>query len=374
MPVQPKLRTDSPIQLGTQLYKAIIATALAVPLVVGTAVACNVAGGFVQVLPIVWFLGLTALAAAPALDERRRFWVWIIAGLLVAATLARLVGAPLLEQRDTGTAFFGALAAAAVWQARAIVLTYADYLLADVDVPAGTTAPTIDFEPSYWIGMGYLAIMLVLPRASVTSATVFTIALSVWVGLQYVESIEDLKAAARVCRDAAWIWTDAKDDVCEDRAWKPSRPRWHRLTVLFVTVLSITLTSVVATSYWSCWGTWKDQPAKPYSWLYVPFTNFFSQPHPGYRWSAVLAIVLTIAMPVIILATILLPALDQVRKWEQNIRAQAASDTRSELDKLMDKCPGAPSVRPAGGNCKSVEVSDSQGVKTPTAGQETKGS
>jgi hypothetical protein len=355
------------------MYKAILAAALALPLLVGTILAGSLVGGLGQLLPTLWTLGLAALViGASVLDERHRWWLYAIGGVLVTATLGWLL-APVLIDRKTGTAVCGGLAALAVTRAREMVLTYADYLLADVELPKGATVPQIDFGPCYWIGGAYLVILLVAPSASVASASVLTMALSVWVVLRYAQSIDDLTALGRLFRNVAWVWADAKDDVAEGRAWKPCRPRWQRRAILFVAVLSIALTSVIATSYWATWGTRKDQSDKPYSWLYLPLTDLVTQSDPAYRWSAVLAIVLTVTMPGVILATILLPALVQVRQWEQSIRRQADDDPRSELDKLLDKCRNAPSAPSDDSNWPSLPMSTSTTVPTPSAGQDTKG-
>jgi hypothetical protein len=102
-------------------------------------------------------------------------------------------------------------------------------------------------------------------------------------------------------------------------------------------VLAIAVTGAIATSYWSCWGMGKDQPDEPYSWLYAPFTNPVDLSSPAYRWATGIAILLNVAMPILVLATIFLPAFDQVRNWRHQVQQHAANDTRSELEKLLDK-------------------------------------
>lgn len=339
MSVQPRLGTDNPSRLAAGVYKAVVAAAVALPFLAGVAAAGACTGSFPTALPVVWSLGLAAAVVLAALGGERRTWLWTIPGVVGTVTLAWLL-APVLADRQAGTVFFGGLAVMALWRVvPALVRTYLGCVSANPDVPKGAQPPALDFHHGNLVAGGYLVLMVVAPETSVTSALVLILALSAWVILRHATGVEELKVLATMFKDAAWVWADARDDV-RPATWKPEKPRWQRLALLFFTVLAVALTFVISTSYGSCYdayGAREAEPEGPFAWLYSPLLGLLTQPDPAYRWCAAQALLMTLAVPVLMVFCVMLPALAQVRAWWAEVCDLAASDDRSELDKLLDK-------------------------------------
>jgi hypothetical protein len=293
----------------------------------------NLIGGFGPFLSTVWGIGLVALVAGSVvLDERRRFWLYVIAFAMATATFSWLLG-PVLAYRSKGTLFFGSLTAVAMWQLLApMVSTYLGYLAANPEMPNKT--PNVDLTPSHWIGAGYLLIMLLAP--SVTLRLLLLAILTAWSLLQH--DTHDLKLSFLMFRDALWIWADARDDVREG-TWKPAEPRWKRPSMFFLAFFTITITFAISTSYGSAydaWGNWPNEPERSYDWLLVPASGFLTQGG-TYKWCLVQAVILTFSAPLLMVYATILPSIMNIRKWEQSAKEEAATDKRSPLQKLIDK-------------------------------------
>lgn len=300
MPVQQKILTDS-LPLGFVGTRLALAAGLAVPLLVGIGASIRFLDGSYAFLPTLWLAALLVSAfefLVPAAECRRPHF-WFVVATVGTITASWLLG-PVLH-RGTGLLFFGSLAGAGLFYGLPLIVdTFAGYLVSDPIMP-NSKPPAFDYTPCLCIAAAYLLIILAAPPVL---GTVLILGLSACVAVYH----DDLKALALIARNAVHVFADAKDDLRQG-TWKPDHPRWQRIALLTFILSSTTL----ALAVWIVHGVGIDS------------------------WSIIHGLVMVVVTPFLILFAIALPACAQLHAWTQELKRVAAADTRSDLEKLIDK-------------------------------------